>query len=286
MLFKNKNYELKGNLFYNRNPNTYSNNFINTNKAKIFYDYKITDNKAILLNLQNSNSIISKFKKKIGYNKNVLEVGCESGQVSFFFSIGTNNKIFGLDANLDSLKIANKFAKENNLQNVKFINADIYEDIFNDEVFDFIWCNDYLHHKENPKAAFKILSKSLKKDGYIILAMHDKFGRIRTAIRKYFFNIFGKNTKNKINSWTHNQNLHPYESYNKIEELLNWFEINGIEFINSTKSFNFTNDESFDNLFKKTARSSFFSRIVNQTLMIFNHYDRERDIFFLIGKKL
>ena len=40
--------------------------------------------------------------------------------------------------------------KKNKIENVKFVNADIFDDVFNDETFDFIWTNGVLHHTKNP----------------------------------------------------------------------------------------------------------------------------------------
>jgi len=65
------------------------------------------------------------------------------------------------------LDLAKEFADKNNISNIKFVNADIFDDIFKDEVFDFIWTNGVLHHTKDPYGAFKILVKYLKKEGYI-----------------------------------------------------------------------------------------------------------------------
>ena len=46
---------------------------------------------------------------------------------------------------------------------MKFVNADIFDDVFNDQTFNFIWTNGVLHHTKNPSLAFDIISKYLKK---------------------------------------------------------------------------------------------------------------------------
>ena len=56
-----------------------------------------------------------------------------------------------------------QLADQNNISNISFINADIFDDVLVDEYFDFIWCNGVLHHTKNPYLAFNILIKSLKK---------------------------------------------------------------------------------------------------------------------------
>ena len=60
---------------------------------KPFPNYKDNDNKQTILNKGNKNFLASQFKKFMGYKKNVLEVGCGTGQLSNYFAIGTNNNI-------------------------------------------------------------------------------------------------------------------------------------------------------------------------------------------------
>ena len=240
-------------------------------------------------------------KKKIGYNKDVLEVGCGTGQLSIFFSIGNNNRIYGLDPTLESLSLASKFIEENNLQNVKLINADIFDDVLNDNVFDYIWCNGVLHHTKNPKGAFEILIKSLKKEGYVLVGLYNKIGRIRTKLRKFIYKIFGKkavmaldpvlrnlksNSKDQIDAWIRDQYMHPIESCHTIDEVLVWFKENNIEFLNSIPSCEFNFNNQSKNLFEKSAKGNFFSRILKQILMLFNYLGDDGGLFVVIGKKL
>ena len=107
-------------------------------KEKTFPNYKDNDNKDSIIKKGDKNFLASQFKKFIGYKKNVLEVGCGTGQLSNYFSIGTNNNIIGLDPTINSLKLAKNFADKNNLENIKFINADIFDDVLKENIFEFI----------------------------------------------------------------------------------------------------------------------------------------------------
>ena len=69
--------------------------------------------------------------------------------MALYFSIGTNNQIYALDSTLDSLKLGKRFAELNNIKNTYFIKADIFDDVLNEETFDFIWCDGVLHHTKN-----------------------------------------------------------------------------------------------------------------------------------------
>ena len=128
-----------------------------------FPNYEDSDDKSSISFKGDKNYLAEKFKKFIGYNKNVLEVGCGTGQLSLYFSIGNNNRVYALDPTLESIKLGIEFSKKNKIKNIKFVNADIFDDVFKDESFDFIWTNGVLHHTKNPRLAFNIVSKYLKR---------------------------------------------------------------------------------------------------------------------------
>ncbi len=274
-----------------------------TNKVTKFYkespfpNYKDTDNKSTILEKGDKNALAAQFKKFIGYKKKVLEVGCGTGQLSIYFSIGTNNEVVGLDPTIESLVLAKNFSEKNNISNIKLVNADIFDDVLNDNYFDFIWCNGVLHHTKDPYGAFKILIKSLKINGYVLIGLYNKYGRVRTIIRRYIYKIFGRKILSIIDptlrnlkldhdeqtAWIRDQYTHPIESLHTIDEVLKWFKKNNIEFISSIPSSDF--DYDYENIFDKKNNGSLFSRILNQILMIFNRLGSDGGLFVVIGKK-
>ena len=264
---------------------------------KPFPNYKVDDNKQTILDKGNKNFLANQFKNFIGYKKNVLEVGCGTGQLSNYFAIGTNNDVIGLDPTKASLNLAKKFADKNEIFNIQFVNADIFDDVLNDEVFHFIWTNGVLHHTKDPYGAFKILIKSLKKEGYVLVGLYNRLGRIRTIIRRYIFKIFGRKIIEKIDptlrnlkfdenekiAWIRDQYIHPLESLHTIDEVLKWFKIHNIEFISSIPSSDY--DYDYDNVFEKKSTGTFISRFLNQFLMIFNSFGSDGGLFVLKSKK-
>ena len=268
-------------------------------KITPFPNYKDNDNKQSILEKGDRNLLARKFKKFIGFKKKVLEVGCGTGQLSIYFSLGTNNKIVGFDPTIQSLNLAKNFADKNEITNIEFINADIFDDVLVDNYFDFIWCNGVLHHTKNPYKAFEIVTKSLKDKGYILVGLYNKIGRIRTILRKYLSRIFGKkfleifdptlkNLKISVEerkSWIKDQYFHPIESLHTLDEVLDWFKKNDIEFINSIPSCDFEFSQDFENLFEKKSKGSFYSRFLNQISMIFNRLGSDGGLFIVIGKK-
>ena len=268
-------------------------------KITPFPNYKDNDNKQSILEKGDRNLLARKFKKFIGFKKKVLEVGCGTGQLSIYFSLGTNNKIVGFDPTIQSLNLAKNFADKNEITNIEFINADIFDDVLVDNYFDFVWCNGVLHHTKDPYKAFEIVTKSLKDKGYILVGLYNKIGRTRTILRKYLGKIFGtkfleifdptlKNLKisdEERKSWVKDQYFHPIESLHTLDEVLDWFKKNNIEFINSIPSCDFEFSQDFENLFEKKSRGSFYSRFLNQISMIFNRLGSDGGLFIVIGKK-
>ena len=147
--------------------------------------------------------------------------------------------------------------------------------------------------------AFEIVTKSLKDKGYILVGLYNKIGRIRTILRKYlgkifgtkFLEIFDPTLKNlqisdeERKSWVKDQYFHPIESLHTLDEVLDWFKKNNIEFINSIPSCDFEFSQDFENLFEKKSRGSFYSRFLNQISMIFNRLGSDGGLFIVIGKK-
>tara|TARA_X000001036_G_scaffold396319_1_gene397823 strand:- start:1345 stop:2253 length:909 start_codon:yes stop_codon:yes gene_type:complete len=268
-------------------------------KVAPFPNYKDDDNKQSILEKGNKNILAHQFKKFIGYKKNVLEVGCGTGQLSNYFAIGTNNEIVAFDPTMESLKLAQNFANQNSINNIKFVNADIFDDVLSENYFDFIWCNGVLHHTKNPYKAFQITSKSLKNNGYVLIGLYNKIGRIRTLIRKYLGKIFSyklieyldptlKNLKlseNEKKSWINDQYFHPIESLHTLDEVLTWFKKNNIEYINSIPSCDFEDISRYENLFEKKSAGDIYSRLINQFSMIFNQLGSDGGLFIVIGKK-
>ena len=261
--------------------------------------YKKDDNKHTIVEIGERNIFTKHLKEFIGFNKNIIEIGAGTCQLSNYLAIGTNNQVFALDPTLKSLNLGKDFAKKNNIKNTTFVNADIFDDVLKDESFDFILCNGVLHHTKEPYKAFTTVLKSLKKDGYIILGLYNKFGRIRTILRRALFKVFGKKivmildpvlrslksgSEDKINSWIRDQYIHPVESTHTFDEVLTCFKKNNVELINSIPN-TLRPTENKISFFEKKRLLNYFERIFQQFIMIFDTFGAEGGLFIFIGKK-
>ena len=189
---------LKNGYHYENGIYVYSFNDITVEKIKDFYrddpfpNYELNDDKATIKKRGDSNKYTYELKKFIGYGKKIVEIGAGTCQLSNYLAIGTNNRIVAIDANLNSLKLGKDFADKNDIKNVSFVCADIFDNRLEENNFDFVICNGVLHHTKNSFEAFVHSTKLLKLNGYILVGLYNYYGRIRTKIRGFFYKIFGK----------------------------------------------------------------------------------------------
>ena len=157
-----------------------------------FPNYQGLENKLSLAQIIKKNEFLDDLKKYIGFNKSIIEVGSGTSQLSLAMAIGTNNLVVAMDPTRESLRLGKIFADKNNIKNVIFLNSDIFDDEVQDNFFDIVWCSGVLHHTEDSKKGFEIISRWLKKDGLIIIGVYNKIGRLRTNFRQIIYKILGK----------------------------------------------------------------------------------------------
>ena len=299
MNLKNKNFKMINEIVNYQINDPVTSKVCNFYETDPFPNYTQNDNINKILQIGDHNFFYKSLKDFIGFNKNIVEIGSGTCQLSNYLAIGTNNNVCSFDSSFNSLEIGKQFAKKNNIKNISFVRGDIFDQIFQDDIFDFLICSGVLHHTRDPYSGFLNIIKSVKKNGYIIIGLYNKIGRIRTNIRKYTYKILGKkvikfmdpvlrktdkDSLDKINAWIKDQYLHPVESTHTFDEILNWFDKNNIEFINSMPELSIFEDK-MTSFFNKKNRASLFERILSQILMIFDTPGSEGAIFIFIGKK-
>ena len=297
-IFKKK-LTLENDIFYHDKANKESEEIEKFYNISPFPNYSQDNSKRDTLLRGEKNLFFKNLKNFIGYNKKVIEVGSGTCQLSMYLALETNNEIFALDTTINSLKIARDFKFKNGIDNVHLIKANIFDEIFFDEVFDIVCCSGVLHHTYNPQKGFNIICRNLKKNGYIIIGLYNKIGRLRTFIRQKLYKIFGKriikildphlrkmptNSKDRESAWIRDQYVHPRESSHTFDEVLKWFSDNNIKFINSVPSCEI-NYENY-NFFEEKTTASYFQRIFQQISMIFSPLGGEGGLFLFIGKKV
>lgn len=266
--------------FYNNNP---------------FPNYKKDENITDLIFNTRENTFIQELVKICDKKKTVIEFGSGTCQLSMTLASLTNSNFFAFDVTLNSLKIGRDFAKKNFINNIFFFQGDIFDNLFNEEVFDIVISNGVLHHTKDPRLAFSTIAKTLKKNGYIVIGLYNYIGRIKNYFYKFLFKTFGlkvikfidpilkKKEDDQIIAWLEDQFNHPVESTHSYDEIFDWFDNNNIDFVCSYPSCNFLSDKTFE--IKKENKSNFLSRLLVQINIIFSSFGSDGALFLMIGKK-
>ena len=265
-----------------------------------FPNYQGYENASVLQKTLSENVFLNDLKKHIGLGKKFIEVGSGTCQLSLAFAIGPNNLLVAMDPTKKSLKLGRDFAEKNNINNVTFLNSDIFNDVVQDNFFDVVWCSGVLHHTKDSKEGFEIISKWVKEDGLIIIGVYNKIGRLCTNFRQVVYKTLNKSnfskklisildpylrknlSEEKRQAWFRDQYEHPLERKHSIDEVINWFEENSISFLGSIPNPNF----EFKNISQMDGdKGSFINRIFAQIIMLFSNLGGEGGLCIVVGKK-
>jgi 2-polyprenyl-3-methyl-5-hydroxy-6-metoxy-1,4-benzoquinol methylase len=115
-------------------------------------------------------NVAEKIKELVPLNQNmkVLDFGCGTGLLSFFLQPYAG-EITGIDTSKGMIEVFDKKIKENQIENMKCLNLDIYTDKLS-EKYDLIVSSMVFHHIKDISQILKILYNYLNEDGYIAIA--------------------------------------------------------------------------------------------------------------------
>ena len=274
-----------------------------SNVVKDFYEktpfpnYEEFENVEHLIQKAQKGFFARLLNEQIPLNIRVLEVGCGTGQLSNFLGVA-HRIVFGTDMCLNSLKLGQEFKKNNVLKRVGFYQMNLFRPLFREESFPIVICNGVLHHTGEPFLGFQSISRLVKKGGYIIVGLYNRYGRIATDIRRIIFNIFNDRFKFidprlrskcigdlKKLTWFMDQYKNPHESKHTVGEVLRWFDQIGFDFVNSIpklKVFEIFSEN--ERLFKPNPRGSWLDHFLIQTYLL-SKGGREGGFFIMIGRK-
>jgi 2-polyprenyl-3-methyl-5-hydroxy-6-metoxy-1,4-benzoquinol methylase len=115
-------------------------------------------------------NVAEKIKELVPLNQNmkVLDFGCGTGLLSFFLQPYVG-EITGIDTSKGMIEVFDKKIKENQIENMKCLNLDIYTDKL-PEKYDLIVSSMVFHHIKDISQILKILYNYLNEGGYIAIA--------------------------------------------------------------------------------------------------------------------
>ncbi len=262
-----------------------------------FPDYEEFESIGDLIQKAERGLFASQLNDQIPFHSRVLEVGCGTGQLSNYLGVAERN-VFGADMTVNSLKCANAFRRANRLDHVGFYQMNLYRPIFREESFDVVLCNGVLCAVADPYAGFQSVSRLVKRGGYLLVGLYNRYGRLITDLRRALIGTFGERFtfldpnlrsrelgSRKKQAWLADQYRHPNESKHTFGDLLGWFEAEGFEFtygIPDPKAF--SRFQERDALFEPRPMGNSFDHLIVQAQMTLQG-SREGGFFSMIGRR-
>jgi SAM-dependent methyltransferase len=115
--------------------------------------------------------------------KRILDAGCGNGRVTALLRklAPTGSEVVGIDL------VAADVARKNfsGVHNVRFEARDLLDDLSELGVFDFIYCQEVLHHTDNPAQAFQNIRNLLATNGEIAIYVYRQKAPAREFIDDY-----------------------------------------------------------------------------------------------------
>ncbi len=262
-----------------------------------FPNYEELENVGNLIQKAQRGVFARLLNEQIPFNIGVLEVGCGTGQLSNFLGVA-HRIVFGIDLCLNSLRLGQEFKKKNDLERVGFYQMNLFRPIFREESFPLVICSGVLHHTSDPFTGFRSISRLVRKGGYILIGLYNRYGRITTDIRRMIFKIFNDRLRFldprlrckdigdlKKLTWFMDQYKNPHESKHTIGEVLRWFDETGFDFANSIpKSKAFEVFSENEKLFKLNPRGNWLDHFFVETHLLFTG-SKEGGFFLMIGRR-
>jgi carbamoyltransferase len=273
-----------------------------TEMVKQFYEetpfpnYEDIDTPSALLEKARAGLFARLLNEQIPYDARVVEVGCGTGQLTNFLSIA-HRTVLGVDMCLNSLRLAHGFKCRNELTRAGFAQMNLFRPALKDEFFDFVISNGVLHHTGDCRVAFNRIGRLVRPGGHLIVGLYNAYSRSLHYARRSLFRMTGitrraldphfRDTGAEVrrDAWFKDQYCHPHETAHTIDEVLDWMDADGFDFVNSIpKAVLGPTLDEHEHLFERRPRGTSFSRVASQAVALADGY-REGGFFIMIGRK-
>ncbi|HXD92258.1 MAG TPA: class I SAM-dependent methyltransferase [Bacteroidia bacterium] len=116
--------------------------------------------------------------------QNILDAGCGNGRVTALLGQCANAKASVVGIDLVAADVAVKNLTD--YSNIKIFPADLLENNSKFGKFDFIYCQEVLHHTNNPELSFKnLIENNLEDNGCIAIYVYRKKAPVREYVDDY-----------------------------------------------------------------------------------------------------
>ncbi len=232
----------------------------------------------------------------LGPGLRILDAGCGTGQLAIFLSM-VRRRVIGIDFSFNSLLKANRFREQFKLNSARFAQMDLFSLGLKEESFDYVFSNGVLHHTADAYGAFQNLCRLVKPGGYITIGLYNTYGRLLSNARRWLFRVTNdrftrldyfmrqrSHGEEKRRIWFQDQYRNPHDTTWTVDEVLRWFRLNGISYVNSVPSIRIGEPSLALGLFDSREPGNALERLLCQLGWIFS-MGREGGFFLTMGRK-
>lgn len=234
--------------------------------------------------------------EQLPFNIRMLEVGCGTGQLTNYLALA-HRTVFGADMCRASLRLAEAFRARHGIARAGFYQMNLFAPPFASESFHVVICNGVLHHTSDPRGGFRSLAQLVKRGGYVLIGLYNRYGRLPTDARRAMFRFSGRRfaaldpqlrscaSSKKWEAWFRDQYENPHESKHTIGEVLQWFDREGFDFVYGVPNPKaFHGFASSDRMFVPHPKGTIFDHAMVQLASVIQGW-REGGLFIMIGQR-
>lgn len=217
-------------------------------EAHPFPDYEGFEDLASLIEKAREGVFARRLDEAIPFGARVLDCGCGTGQLANFLGVA-HRTVFGTDASAASLRLAEEFRSRHGLENVFFLQMNLFRPTFAAASFDVVICNGVLHHTPDPRTGFRVLARLVRPGGYLVVGLYHRWARLGTDLRRLLFRVTGDRLvfldprvrrehlgERRRRAWFADQYRNPHESKHTIREVCTWIAAEGLELVRTLPS--------------------------------------------------
>ncbi len=263
-----------------------------------FPDYEDLGSSASLVEKARRGTFARLLDEQLPARARVLDAGCGTGQLANYLALAPGRTVVAADLCLGSLRLAQAFKRANQIDNVAFLQMDLFRPALEPASFDLVIATGVLHHTADPLRGLRELTSLARPGGHVLVGLYNRLGRIPTDLRRLLIRISGGRlaftdprlrgaalSERRKRAWLLDQYRHPHESKHTFGEVLGWFEACALDFVSGVPrpgSFRrFSPDES---LFAPSPPGGSLDHLIVQLGMLLGG-GREGGLFVMIGRR-
>ncbi len=273
-----------------------------TRTVKEFYEqtpfpnYDGLDTRDSLRNKVRASVVARLLNDQIPNRALILDIGCGTGQMTNFLAMAWGRTVVGSDISFNSLKLAARFRDRMSINNAHFVQMNLLEPFFLEQSFDVVVCNGVLHHIGDAAAGFTSIQRLVKPGGHIVIGLYNWLGRMPTQWVRSLMGMCGgsaalldsrmhrEHDRGGRRAWLRDQYKHPHETKHSMDEVLQWFDDAGFDFVSCIPTIGDVDFSAEMKLFEQHSRGTYLDRLSTELEMLLSG-GIDGGSYIMIGRK-